>query len=650
MSKSTESPTEPHPGLDAPLPAQLVIRGLEGTTTIPLLGESVVLGRATDCDVTLKDGRCSRHHARVEARSAGYRVVDLDSQNGTWRNGRRVRSASLAPGDVLVLGQTKVSFQLVTAPPPEASTVTEIGGSPLTERLEHMARLTAQLNRDPCSHTLFEQLLDAAIDLTRGERGFLILRDKDGMRFAAARGIEKANMRKPEFEVSWSIAIQVGTRGESILAVNAQDDPRFRAMESVEMLGLRSVLCVPVVAQAGILGVIYVDNRVDQNVFDEHDERLLETFADQAAIALTNRNLLSSLRCKAEEVEELNRQLKAKLAEQSDELSRIRAELAGDSDERLLNFRALLGESQPMVELRHRLSKAAPTDFPVLIEGESGTGKELVARCLWKNSSRGDKKLVSLNCAAVPETLLESELFGFERGAFTGANQARKGLFELADGGTLFLDEVASMSPGMQSRLLRAVQESEVRRLGGKEPIQIDVRLIAASNRPLATLIEEGVFREDLYYRLRVLPISVPPLRDRREDLPALIQEFLAQEGSNKAMRLTPDAMEAMSAYNWPGNVRQLQNEVRRLSILAEEAITKDDLSTEIKEGVALRVGETAEFKDLSDLVGAVEVQEITKAMRHADGNKTRAAGLLGITRFTLQRKLEKYNLQWEDQ
>jgi serine/threonine-protein kinase PknK len=301
------------------------------------------------------------------------------------------------------------------------------------------------------------------------------------------------------------------------------------------------------------------------------------------------------------------------------------------------------------------LDKYIDAEDPVLVTGDSGTGKELVARAIHVHSKRAARPFVSENCAALPEALLESELFGYVRGAFTGATANKKGLLESAEGGVLFLDEIGDMPLELQKKLLRVLQEGEVRPLGSRETVKVDVRLICATNRNLEQMVREGEFREDLYYRLAVLPVHLPPLRDRKEDIPQLVKRFLGdlQRETQGRVRISPDAMERIVAYGWPGNVRELQNEIRRAAILCDGIILETHLSTHVREG---RRGPGSSGADdglvpsergttLPDMVRDLEVREIQKAFDRAQSNKSRAADLLGLSRFALQRKLEKYAL-----
>jgi DNA-binding NtrC family response regulator len=303
----------------------------------------------------------------------------------------------------------------------------------------------------------------------------------------------------------------------------------------------------------------------------------------------------------------------------------------------------LVGSSPAMQRVVQMIEKVAPTDATVLVRGASGTGKELVARAIHYNSPRSDRPLVTINCAALQETLLESELFGHEKGAFTGAVQSKRGLFEVAEGGTLFIDEVAEMAPGLQAKLLRVLEDGHYRRVGGTQEVHADVRVVAATNRPLEEEQKAGRFREDLYYRLNVVSIPLPPLRERRQDVPELVRHFLETRRLGPVpYRITPEALEVLTRYGWPGNVRELANVLERAQILAEEhTITPDDLPATVVEATPLAPVSTADPRHLSE----VERQHVQAVLAQEKGNKVQAARTLGISRRALYRLIEKYDL-----
>ena len=311
------------------------------------------------------------------------------------------------------------------------------------------------------------------------------------------------------------------------------------------------------------------------------------------------------------------------------------------------NFGEILGESPKMKELYRTISKVARTDSSVIIYGESGTGKELAARAIHKSSARSKTPFIRVNCGALAEGVLESELFGHEKGSFTGALRRKKGRFELADGGTIFLDEIGDLPASTQVKLLRVLQEREFERVGGEETLEVDVRVIAATNRKLEELVKEGRFREDLYYRLHIIPIYLPPLRERSKDIVILARHFMELMGpkiGRQKLTLSDDAIKALTVYSWPGNVRELENVLERSAVLADsERIKASDLPLKVSE--ASQAPFLDENLDLNETLARVEKQAIILAMKKANGMKTEAARILGIKTSALYYKLEKYNL-----
>ncbi|MFY0543846.1 sigma-54-dependent transcriptional regulator [Brevibacillus sp. H7] len=317
----------------------------------------------------------------------------------------------------------------------------------------------------------------------------------------------------------------------------------------------------------------------------------------------------------------------------------------------------LVGLSSKMQEVYKLVGKVSMTKATVLIQGESGTGKELIARAIHANSARGDKPLISVNCGAIPENLLESELFGYERGAFTGAAGRKPGMFELADGGTLFLDEIGELSLPLQVKLLRALQERSITRLGGLEAVPVDVRIIAATNQNLVERMKRGLFREDLYYRLNVVPIWVPPLRQRKEDIPLLVQHFLAKfrgQMGKPIRTINQEAMEMLIAFDWPGNVRQLENVIERAMVMVNgAAILPEHLQTHLPAGgkveAQVAAGIRFEGRTMREILQEVEREVIRRTLRKTGGNKVQTARLLGMSRRALLYKIEAYGLDREE-
>jgi transcriptional regulator with PAS, ATPase and Fis domain len=412
-----------------------------------------------------------------------------------------------------------------------------------------------------------------------------------------------------------------------------------------------------------VTGVLYVDNRFEEGVFTKVDLPLAEAFADQAAVAVENARLVAEdqrrkaeLEQAKEKVEELNRILNEKVKRQSAELLEVRQILKEHQEELRFKYSYdnIVGESARMREVFLLLDKVTDSDIPVLIQGDSGTGKELVARAIHFNGHRKERRFVSENCSAIPDNLLESELFGYVKGAFTGADRDKRGLISVAEGGTLFLDEIGDMSMEMQGKLLRVLEEREVRPLGGKEPQPVDVRVLAATNRDLLRLKEEGGFREDLYYRLAVITVRLPPLRERREDVPLLVHHFIgefAEERSDETKEITEDAMAILAGYDWPGNVRQLRNEVQRAIALADRVIVPEILSEEIRLNAVPYVRPERltgrSLKEITrEIVQKVERQVVEEVLRQEGWKKSSTARRLGISRPTLDSKIQLFDLK----
>jgi transcriptional regulator with GAF, ATPase, and Fis domain len=625
------------------------------------------IGRSRENDVPITDVRASRRHCVVEPKGDAWWLQDDGSRNGTLLNGKLVERAKLAPGDLIEIGSTRIWFDRVDDAA-EAAGKTMVAPANLREergqqdllRLQRIARALAG-ELDP--NKLLDLIVDHAIDIVRAERGFVLLRGEGGkVDFAASRNFAGDSVPGSDLDISRSLAHQVLTTGEPVMAVNAQEDERFREIESISILGLRSVLAIPLRERDEVLGAIYLDNRLQRRAFGPEDLRMLEALADHAAVALRNARLFQRLdhqRVELDEsrrrVEALNGRLEVIVRGQSVELEQLRDAIrVRETLSTKYDYKEIIGRSPAVLQMLRLLDRVVDSEVPVHIYGESGTGKELVARAVHAYGLRAKGPFVSENCAALTETLLESELFGYVKGAFTGADKPRKGLFETAHRGTLFLDEVGDTSPGLQRKLLRVLQEGEVRPVGGVEPIKVDVRIVSASNRDLSAMVESGEFREDLFYRLRVLHIRMPALRERKEDIPLLVTAFLdreAKRAGGRPKRMAPGVMDLLLAYDWPGNVRELENECLRMVALSGEVIEADVLSEQVRGYVpqAIVPGRPDEVRDLNLLVEQVEVGEIRKALSLHGSNKTRAADALRISRFALQRKLEKYGILAEE-
>ena len=523
------------------------------------------------------------------------------------------------------------------------------------------------LNSEHNLTKLLQLIMDSVIEMAAAERGFLILRERNSLVIKVARNFDRESIRRPEFKVSHSVAEEVMRQGKAIISADAMNDPGLPATGSVTELELRSLLCIPFKLRKRIIGCVYIDNRFERGVFRKTDVPLLQGFADQAAVAIENARLFEEntrrqdqLRRSKDEIERLNARLRERVEKQYEELTKVKQDLISSQVDKPLkhDFSRIVGKSQAVRDVFHLLDRVIDTDEPVLIQGESGTGKELVAHAIHYNSPRARSgRFVGENCAAIPDTLLESELFGHEKGAFTGAIGAKPGLFELAHKGTLFLDEIGDMSVDMQKKMLRAIEEGEIRRVGGRKVIRVNVRIISASNKDLQDLIRAGQFREDLYYRLNVVKITLPSLRERKEDIPLLVEHFLAgiaKEQDKPVRKVEEVASWYLQNYPWPGNIRELENEIRRAVAMSDDLIGVDALKEEIRTqglfGPGARVSQGGKLKDIvKEAVEDVERQAISRALESAGWRKAEAARSLGVSRPTLDAKIQAYDLKRPD-
>jgi Nif-specific regulatory protein len=481
------------------------------------------------------------------------------------------------------------------------------------------------LNSEPDADGLLDTILDLALRAVGAERGMIFLReDREGpgqgeFSVHLTRNLESETVRDAE---SFSRRIvEAAGAGRSLLALDAGSDERFRDLASVSLYQIHSLMCVPLRSRGRVIGTVYLDSRKDGRLFTQDDLRFVEAFADQAALAIENTRMRVRL-------ERENRHLAA-------------------AAEARTSFANLVGRSPGIQAVFSLIEKVAATDLPVMIRGESGTGKELVARAIHVHGPRRRRPFLGENCAAIPETLLETELFGHVRGAFTGAERTRPGLFEQADGGTLFLDEVGDMTPAMQVRLLRVVEEGAIRKVGGEKPVPVNVRIITATHRDLQAEIKAGRFRLDLLYRLQVLSIEIPPLRERPGDVALLASHILgriAAERGRTPCGIDDNAMGLFERYAWPGNVRELQNTLQRLSLLAGDRAISVALieSDPVLRRTLIPAHEAAK---VSFSLKSGEKEQLRQAIAAAGGNRRKAAGLLGVSRATLYRKLQQHGL-----
>jgi transcriptional regulator with GAF, ATPase, and Fis domain len=606
----------------------------------------------------------------VEVLESLVTALPREHREAFWTDARRNHARRRAAGE---------TARAVPTPPGAAFGEAPFGDGRVARLLEILKRLASETDLD----RLLERITDCAIELAGAERGFVLLTGSDGGLLPhTVRDV--ANPDDPHVAFSRSIAEAVLIDGEPILTVDARNDHRLSEYVSVHKLLLKSVACLPIRGRTGTVGVLYIEHRMRRGRFGEADLDLLLAFADQAAIALENARLLRSIESRRQELEQANesladaneeieRLLDAKVAELEEaktELVRARDALRTANDRH-----GIVGRSDRMRRVFAVIDRVQDADVPVVIQGESGTGKELIARAIHFGGGRARGPFVAVNCAAIPEPLLESELFGHVRGAFTGADRDRQGVLVKASGGTLFLDEVGDMPAKMQVDLLRVLQDRKVRPVGGESEIAIDVRVIAASNKSLKDLVQRGEFREDLFYRLNVVELWLPPLRDRVEDIPLLCDHFLATFAKRDDVpprRISRDAVQRIAAHPLPGNVRQLEHLLLNAWVMAEgDVIDADDLAL-AHDGTALPVPPRLEralaeamppsaphVRDdgwASVATGEAppasveeykehERRRILEALEAAGWNRVRAAKTLGMARRTFYRRLKEYDI-----
>ncbi len=469
---------------------------------------------------------------------------------------------------------------------------------------------------------------DSSVILLDEERRELYFKVSDNAHVGRER-----RLREIRFPADRGIAGEVLREGVPLVVPNPEQDPRwYRGVDEYTGVKTRSLACVPLRTRARIIGVLEAINK-RQGLFDEADVRLLEGFANQLALALENARLIQELQVAQERLAEENRYLR-------------------EAMEETLRFETLIGESPKMQEVYRLVERVLKTTERVLITGESGTGKDLVARILHYQGPRAKGPFIAVNCAAIPEALLEAELFGYEKGAFTGAAQRKPGRFELANGGTLFLDEIAEMSPTLQAKLLRVLQEQHFERVGGTDSITTDARILSATNQDLQRLLAEGRFRRDLFYRLNVYPIHMPALREHKEDIMPLAQYFLKaySQGLHKGVvSFSREATGMLERYAWPGNVRELENVIKRAVILCQgTVVTAQELPLTLPDphkGPPWS-SEAIKLSEGGIVLAEVEKEFIRQALERAHQNKSQAAKLLGLSRTQLRTRLKHYGLE----
>ena len=671
------------------------------------------IGRSHDNTIEIDDINSSRKHCQIERHDGVYEIVDMKSRNGTLVNGVLVLRKELRPGDCVEVGKTKLFFEHI-APEFSEDTIdltTDRFLEPLTdidddqqvevfkkerEIFLRLLDLNRKLNSKVVLSDLLDVFVDTVVEATSAERGLIALADGDDVRIACARNTDREPIRDPGTKFPMEIpaeavrirrailcddavsdrGLQRRSKGAGSSASGAKDSgskasgtggsksgsSKSGARSKSSDLEVRSVLCLPILSGEVPLGAIYVDNRFEEGVFTENHRRWLHIVADQAAVAIRNARLFEENRTRQVQLEEaqsslekLNFELEEKVLSKSLQLEEVMKLIPREKPRDFkYEYNALITRSPKMFDIFRLLDKVTDSAVPVLVLGESGTGKELIARAIHDNGPRKKAEFVSENCAAIPVNLMESEFFGHMRGSFTGATRDKRGLFEVADDGTLFLDEIADMPPAMQTKLLRVLQEGEIRRVGGKDVIKVNVRIISATNKNIYEMVRQSDFREDLLYRINVITITLPPLRERREDIPLLIDHFLgrvAERSGEKKKIMERDTFHLLYQYDWPGNVRELENEIERLAALSGERIEAMLLSPNIQAKGRKR-GVSFEGSSLKQVVARtvedVEMQVIRSTLLETKWKKSKAAEVLGISRPTLDAKIDKYKLTKE--
>lgn len=574
------------------------------------------LGSELGNDVALVEPGVCTHHAQIMFDGRDFQLEEVDRHGEILINGKKKRRTRLAHGDRIELGGAQLTFSALSELPFEW--VTSQPGATATdiEGLRRLQVFSERLMTRRSVDDLLEAMLDDVLELTRAGSGLVLLVDPvegdTGVpRVRASRNVNRQAVNESAIPMSDSIVRQVLETKRPVIVSDALSDTTFGKSESVIALRLSSVMCVPLLNQGEVIGAIYVGNDEIKSLFNKKQLDLLTIYAAQASLILQNALLVSTLRA---DKEKLSAELEDK------------------------HFGEIIGSCASMLEVFRKLQKVAGTDISVLITGETGTGKELIARELHRRSHRVKGPFVTVNCGAIPENLIESEMFGHVRGAFTGAVNSRAGKFQQADGGTLFLDEIGELTPQLQVKLLRALQEKVVCRVGDSRPEKCDIRIVAATNRALEEMIKTGEFREDLYYRLNVVNLWLPPLRSRGDDVLIIAKALLskyAEEFSSKVKGFSPQAFAAIRKYSWPGNVRQLENRIKKALVLCDRPL----LSPE-----DLDIAETSmtTIMPLEKAKEEFQRRYVHEALERNNGNRTQTARDLGVDPRTIFRYLER--------
>jgi transcriptional regulator with GAF, ATPase, and Fis domain len=567
------------------------------------------IGSGPDNDVVLPDPLISDSYASIHFDGQVYTITTLARRSEVIVNGKKRGKHKLSHQDRLVIGSSELRFALMDDEPP-----LEVEAAATISDLDAYAKLfdfSEKLMQKRDLSELLETLMDSIIEITNADKGFLILTEADEFDIKVARNVKRENIADAVSQLSDSIIAKVVKTRRPVIISDAMNDDEFAAAKSVMQLRVSSVICVPLLDRGRLLGLIYIGNDAIRSLFQEETMRLVTIFSAQASLIVANALLVNELRLD-------NRRLHERLEQ--------------------VRFGEIVGTSAPMQQVFRKVEKIAATDISVLITGETGTGKELIAREIHQRSPRVGKPFITINCGAIPENLLESELFGHVKGAFTGAIASKQGKFQAADGGTLFLDEIGEMAIELQVKLLRALQERIVVRVGDTRSESVDIRILAATNRELEKEIAAGRFREDLYYRLNVVNLHLPPLRDRGEDVLVLARYLLSRYGREydaKVKGFSPNASVAIRKHNWPGNIRELENRIKKAVVLCESTVIGPD-------DLGLTADVVPAILNLSDAKDRFQREYINEVLALNNGNRTKTARDLGVDPRTIFRHLEK--------
>jgi transcriptional regulator with GAF, ATPase, and Fis domain len=611
------------------------------------LGSELAIGRNADNAICLEDAAVAAHHCRIELRDGRWILSDLDSHSGTFVNGITVKQRELKSGDEVALGDSVFLFAteepLSAGSSPvqlcerEASTAKALefqSNELLSLEPETLAALPqpARMARNLSAllqicgaigslhdeESLPWQLLGVIFDVIPAERGAILLMEEDSQEVRSQVAWDRVFGPSHPVRVGSGIVRRVIEEGISLLDSGAGAQKFPNSAEGEDKRLQRALLCVPMMSKERPIGLIYLESSSPATAFTEDDFQFLRAIAALGVIGIENARKLERL---------------------GSENQRLRAEVSLTHD--------MVGRSARMREVYQFIERVAQSDSTVLICGESGTGKELAARAIHKNSPRKNQPFVALNCAALTETLLESELFGHEKGAFTNAISQKKGFLEVAEGGTIFLDEIGELSLILQAKLLRVLQEREFVRVGGTRPIKINVRFLAATNKDLQKGVREEKFRADLFHRLNVISITIPGLREHPEDIPALAEHFSARHAKNcnrNVFGISDEALNYLTQYDWPGNVRELENAMERAVVIgSSDSILAEDLPETVLESV--KGGGSAPAK-YHDAIRNLKKQLILGALDQGEGSVTEAAKLLGVHANHLHRLMRNFELR----